>query len=220
MAKSVLTPFQKVILDAVCKEKFITDNFWMAGGTALSEFYLQHRLSDDFDFFTDSEIDLEEIRKKLSGIIKQPEIKSVEYRTVQSSKVFFLKSGQKEVVKTDFNYFPFPKFGKMKNYKGLKIASLLDIAISKLDTILIRNKARDFVDFYFIQKKHPFELDFLLKRLEKQISIGVDRLMLASSFSKVESLKDYPKILKKFSKKEMVSFFLDLAKKQKDKIVK
>ena len=59
--KSILTPFQKAILEGICQEKFITENFVFGGGTALSEFYLKHRYSEDFDFFTENEIPLEEI---------------------------------------------------------------------------------------------------------------------------------------------------------------
>lgn len=218
--KSILTPFQKEILDGICQEKFITDNFWLAGGTALSEFYLQHRYSEAFDFFTDNEGVLEKTRIKLVSALKKLDAKSVEYRTIQSSKIFFLKGNQKEVIKTDFNYFPFPKFGKMKNYNGLKIASLLDITISKLDAILTRNKARDFVDLYFIQKKQPLDLDFLLKKLEEQISLKIDPLFLAGRLFKAQEIKDYPKMIKSFSKEKMVEYFVNLAKNQRSKIIK
>lgn len=218
--KSILTPFQKLIFEAICKEKFITENFWFSGGTALSEFYLKHRYSEDFDFFTDKEVRLKEIKTRMDEMLKGLGMKSVEYRTIQSSRVFFLKSGQREVVKTDFNLMSFPKFGQMKTYKNLRIESLLDIALSKIDTILTRNKARDFVDFYFIQKESSFDLDTLLEKVEERDSSKIDPLYLASCFLKIERLKDYPKMIKKLSKEEMVAFFLDLAKQQKSKIVK
>lgn len=217
--KSILTLFQKTILDEICQEKFITDNFYMTGGTALAEFYLKHRYSDDFDFFTENEIPLENIKAKLEKIFNKLDIKSVEYRQIQSAKVFFLKSGGNEVVKTDFNFFPFTKFGEPKNYKNLKILSLLDIAVSKLDTILTRSKARDFVDFYFIQKKHPFNLDFLLQKLEEKISGKVDPLFLGSCLLKIENLHDYPKMIKKFSPEEMIAYFINLAGGLKKEIV-
>jgi len=218
--KSILTPFQKEILDIICQEKYITDNFWLAGGTALSEFYLQHRLSEDFDFFTDNEISLDNLKTKLDKVLKNTGAKSVEYRTIQMAKIFFLKGSQKEVVKTDFNYFPFPKFGTSKYYNGLKIASLIDIAISKIDAILNRDKARDFVDFYFIQKTKPFDLKFLIKKSEDQAGVKTDPLFLASCFLKAEKVKDYPKILVPFNKEEMVAYFIDLASQQKSKIIK
>jgi len=150
--KTILTPFQKAIFEEICKDKFITDNFYFGGGTALSEFYLHHRLSEDLDFFTESEIPFEKIRMRMDKISKKLGIKSIEYREIQSAKVFFLNKSKKEIVKIDFNYLPYYHFEKGKKYKNLKIQSLVDIAISKLDTILTRKQARDFVDFYFIQR--------------------------------------------------------------------
>lgn len=216
--KSVFTPFQRSILNRICQEKFITENFCFGGGTALSEFYLNHRLSDDLDFFTENDVSFDLLRKAVNKIVSDLEIKSVEYLEVQATKIFFLKSNQKEVVKTDFNYFPYYHFGKGKKYKNLNIQSLTDIATSKLDTILTRKQARDFVDFYFIQKEHQFNLDFLLKKIKEKFRWKVDPLYLASCFLKAEDLRDYPKMIKPFSKKDMISFFINLAKDQKRKI--
>lgn len=219
--KSILTPFQKTILDGICKEKFITDNFYMGGGTALAEFYLHHRYSEDFDFFTENEIPLEDIKKKFSEFCKKLGIKSVELRQIQSAKIFFLKGGKSnEKIKTDFNFFPFPKFGKPKIYKGLKVLSLLDIAICKLDTILTRCKARDFVDLYFIQKENPFDLNYLVKKDEEANFFKIDPVYLASRLLLVEDLHDYPKMVKPFLPEEMIEYFHDLAKSLKPQIVK
>jgi len=218
--KSILTPFQKSILDEICREKFITENFVFGGGTALSEFYLKHRYSEDFDFFTENQILFDELRIKLVSLSRKLGIKSVEYREIQSAKIFFLKGNKREVVKTDFNYFPFPNFSKAKIYKGLRISSLQDIAISKLDTILTGNKARDFVDFYFIQKEHPFNFEFLLRKIEEKFSLKIDPLFLGSRLLQINKLKDYPKMIKNFSSKDLVAYFDELAKDQRNKIVK
>lgn len=217
--KSVLTSFQKSILNGICEEKFITDNFVLGGGTALSEFYLKHRYSEDFDFFTENEVSFENLRIKLETLVKKLGIKSVEYREIQSSKIFFLKSDQKETVKTDFNYFPFPSFGKSTRYKGLKIESLLDITVSKLDAILTRSKARDFVDFYFIQKYKNYPLDSLLNLLKNKYRLSVDPLYLGGCFLKIEKLKDYPKMIKKLETEDVIIFFNRLAKQQRKKII-
>lgn len=216
--RTILTPFQKAILEEICKDKFIIDNFVFGGGTALSEFYLQHRLSEDLDFFTENEISFEKLRTSMDKIAKKLKIKSVEYREIQSAKVFFLKRGGKEVIKTDFNYFPYYHFERGKKYKNLTVQSLADIATSKLDTILNRKQARDFVDFYFLQKEHPFSLEFLLKRIKEKFRWKVDPLYLASCFLKAENLQDYPKMIKTFSRKDMISYFINLAKDQKKNI--
>jgi len=44
-------------LDEINKNKYLTSNFYFTGGTALSKYYLQHRYSDDLDFFSEKQID-------------------------------------------------------------------------------------------------------------------------------------------------------------------
>ena len=53
--KSILSQNQKDILAIISKDKLICDNFYLTGGTALAEFYLHHRLSEDLDFFSENE---------------------------------------------------------------------------------------------------------------------------------------------------------------------
>lgn len=54
---SILTKGQKIILDELIQNNYLRENYYLTGGTALSEFYLHHRYSDDMDFFTEKEID-------------------------------------------------------------------------------------------------------------------------------------------------------------------
>jgi hypothetical protein len=49
---NILTPLQRRFLDAFSKTE-LTKDFFLTGGTALAHFYLQHRLSEDLDFFTE-----------------------------------------------------------------------------------------------------------------------------------------------------------------------
>ncbi len=53
--KSILTPHQQKILDIISEEKYFTERFYLAGGTALSEFYFKHRISEDLDLFCEKE---------------------------------------------------------------------------------------------------------------------------------------------------------------------
>ncbi len=50
MGKTILTPTQRQVLDILAKNSKFT-SFYLTGGTALSEYYLHHRLSEDLDFF-------------------------------------------------------------------------------------------------------------------------------------------------------------------------
>ena len=55
MGKTILTPKQLNFLELVQADTQITKRFYFTGGTALAEFYLQHRLSEDIDLFTEEE---------------------------------------------------------------------------------------------------------------------------------------------------------------------
>ncbi len=55
MGKNILTPSQHFVLDLAIREEDLTDWFYFTGGTALSQFYLHHRYSEDLDFFSQTE---------------------------------------------------------------------------------------------------------------------------------------------------------------------
>lgn len=74
MGKTILTPKQSQFLELTSKDKQITSRFYLTGGTALSEFYLKHRLSYDIDLFTEKqEVDqrlVEAFFKKISHALE------------------------------------------------------------------------------------------------------------------------------------------------------
>jgi hypothetical protein len=47
----ILTEGQKAVIRPIARS-LLRQEFFLTGGTALSAFYLQHRYSDDLDFFT------------------------------------------------------------------------------------------------------------------------------------------------------------------------
>ncbi|MEW6607226.1 MAG: nucleotidyl transferase AbiEii/AbiGii toxin family protein [bacterium] len=52
MKIQVLTKSQKKLLKEISLFSAMKNDFFLTGGTALSAFYLQHRYSEDLDFFT------------------------------------------------------------------------------------------------------------------------------------------------------------------------
>jgi len=217
---SILSSFQREILEKLSKNYFITENFYFSGGTALSEFYLKHRFSEDFDFFTVRETDLKSLATNVKPIFKSLNVDLIDFQEEASSKIFFIKKGGKEKIKVDFNFWAFERLNKGRKFNSLIVDSIFDIAVNKLYTILTRKKARDFVDFYFIlQAYKSFTLGKLFNGLRKKYDWVVDPLYLATCFLKIEDLHDYPKMIKEFSPEEMISYFIELAKNQKKRIV-
>jgi len=52
----ILTKQQKLALKLLAKTD-ISANFYFSGGTALAYYYLEHRKSEDLDFFSEVEFD-------------------------------------------------------------------------------------------------------------------------------------------------------------------
>lgn len=221
MGKSILTTKQLNFLELVSNDKQITKRFYFTGGTALAEFYLQHRLSEDIDLFTEiEEVNqsvIESFLKKISPKLSIVEIKKSQFLGLFSYTLIF-KDGER--LKVDFNYYPFLRINKGKNFKNLEVDSLYDIAVNKVQTILTRVRSRDFIDLYFIMKAFDYSLGQLIRDSKVKFDWHIDHVTLASQFIKVNELSDFPTMLVPFDRKAMEKFFLDLAKSLEDGIFK
>ena len=102
--KSILSQNQKDILTIISKDKIICNNFYLTGGTALAEFYLHHRLSEDLDFFSEGEFEPQNISVFLEKIKKVAKIKKVEFQQSFNRNLFFLNLTDGDKIKTEFTY--------------------------------------------------------------------------------------------------------------------
>lgn len=221
MGKSILTPKQLNFLELIQQEKQITSRFYFTGGTALAEFYLQHRLSEDIDLFTEEEevnqVAIGAFLEKISPKLDVKEIKPTQFMGLFSYVLIF---NDGEQLKVDFNYYPFPRINKGKKYKDLEVDSVYDIAVNKVQTMFTRIRSRDFIDLYFIMKQLDYSLDQLIKDVRNKFDWNVDRVTLASQFARVKEITELPTMLVEFDQKEMEKFYLDLIKSLEGDIFK
>ena len=77
-SKSILTQKQSAFLDKIGHNDFFVKNFYLTGGTALSAYYLKHRISDDLDFFSVNPI-IEVLIIIFSELAKSPPIMLILY---------------------------------------------------------------------------------------------------------------------------------------------
>lgn len=209
----ILSKNQNILLSILAKEKTMTDNFYLTGGTALAEFYLQHRFSEDLDFFSENEFDPQVISSLFKKIKKDFNIEKVSYEQSFNRNLFFLKL-KNDSIKTEFTYFPFTRIDLKQKFGELSIDSLLDISVNKVFTIYQKPRSRDFIDLYcIIQEKKEWTIDSLIEKAQIKFDHFVDPLQLASQFVKCEELKDYPRMLKKIDEKDWQSFFINEAKR-------
>ena len=218
MAKTILTSFQRKLLDILAIDPYITKRFYFTGGTVLSEFYLQHRLSEDFDLFSEKEVYLPQIISFLTKIKSKVGIIEREHRPFMGLHSFMLHLKDEGKFKIDFNLYPHPRINIGKKYKNLHIDSLYDIAVNKVHTLFMKPRARDFVDLYFIFRETDFKLERLILDAKAKFDWHIDLLLLGSQMKKVTILKDLPRMLKPFDTKDMERFFLSLSKKLEGKI--
>ncbi len=217
MGKELLTKFQQVFLNEVKKTKFIK-NFYLTGGTALAIFYLNHRYSEDFDFFSTQEIlDLLPINIFLKKFKENFKVDQLTFQKSFNRNIFFLKWRDEEL-KVEFTYFPFEPIGIGLKEDNLTIDSILDIGVNKIFSIYQKPRMRDFIDLYFIIKEERLELKTLIEKAKLKFDWQIDLLNLGTQLIKIKTLKDYPKMKKKIKEKELIDFFINEAEKLKDEI--
>lgn len=219
--KSILSQNQKDLLTIISKDKLICDNFYLTGGTALAEFYLQHRLSEDLDFFSENEFEPQSISVFLEKIKKVGKIEKVEFQQSFNRNLFFLDLADGDKIKTEFTYFPFPRIEKKEKIGNLYIDSLLDIAVNKVFTIYQKPRARDFIDLYFIlQKDKSLSLNDLVRKAQIKFDNYLDPIQLGAQYMKVKEAQDFPKMLLDIKDQVWQDFFITEAKKLSRQIIK
>ncbi len=221
MAKKIkiLTKEQEKFLDIVSSEKYFCRKFYFTGGTPLTAFYLSHRLSEDIDLFSEEEIYLPSIKIFIGKIQKKLKLGKVDYRQFLGLHSFQLFFPNKEILKVDFNYYPFPRIEKGMKYKNIEVDSVLDIAVNKIHTISMKPRARDFIDIYFIIKEMNYNIDDLLMKAKVKFDWHIDPIQLGSRLFLAKDAADYPRMLKKINHREWKNFFLNEAKKLKNQVL-
>ena len=215
---TILSQNQTRILGMLSKEKSVYDHFYLTGGTALAEFYLEHRLSEDLDFFAEDIFEPQDISIILKKLQKKMGIRHIRSEQSFNRNLFFLEL-ENDVIKTEFTYFPFTRIEKKKKIDDLFIDSLVDIAVNKVFTIYQKPRSRDFIDLYFILKKENWNIDDLVKNAQIKFDHYVDPIQLGSQFLKAKELKDYPKMIIQIDNTIWQDFFVAEAKRLEKQIL-
>lgn len=218
MAETILSRNQAKILEAVSNDNTMCKEFYLTGGTALAEYYLRHRLSEDLDFFSEREFDTQAISAFFAKNKKLLGIKKIDFQQSFNRNLFFLHL-KNDIVKTEFTYFPFPRIEKKVQKNSLFIDSLLDIAVNKLFTIYQKPRARDFIDLYLIMERTGWSVEYLAKKTKTKFDWHIDYLQLGSQFLLAKKVKDYPYMLVKLGHRAWQDFFVEQAMQFGKKII-
>ena len=226
MGKSILTSKQLNFLELTQAQAYIAKNFYLTGGTALSEFYFKHRLSEDIDLFSEKEVKPHAVEPFLKAISPKLGISKIIKENFLGLYTYKLQFKDGTILKVDFNYYPFPRIEKGIYFGKLEVSSIYDIAVNKVHTISMRTRARDYIDLYFIFKKTEYKPEKYLHRMridsQAKFDWPLEAKNLAAAFLKAKDLKkqDFPRMLVPFNQKDMVDFFLKQAKSLESEIFK
>jgi predicted nucleotidyltransferase component of viral defense system len=173
----VLYPVQDEILNAI--GEVFGDAFYLTGGTALSRFYFQHRLSEDLDLFTETE----NMKTAVPRVVKAMESLGHEV-TVEVSSVTFgrlfvsLKSGRK--LKVDLVAdFPLEKPKAVGNFY---VDTLTNMAVNKLTAFEDRAELKDLIDLYFIVREGGVNVEEILELADRKgVPVPYEELLAINS---------------------------------------
>lgn len=219
--KSILTAHQREVLELVSQEAYFTKKFYLAGGTALSEFYLKHRISEDLDFFSErQEVNPIPVTRFFEDRLSLLKLEKIETKRVLGLYSLFLHFQDQEILKVDFNYYPFPRIEKGLKFNELEIESIYDIGVDKVHTVVLKPRARDFIDIYFIVKEKNYGFEELLMQAKAKFDWDISLVELGARFVEGSKMMDFPRMLKEIEYREWQNFFIEQAKKLKKEIFK
>ncbi len=195
----ILTNFQKEALKEVGKSELSRFFVW-SGGTALSFYYLQHRLSADLDFMSQDLFPDEYLLIEFRKIARKLGVKSIEEQKKLNRHEFWLKKG-KEVLRMEFVFYPFPHIRppqKLKEF-NIKIDSIEDMLTNKAQAAYERSEPKDIFDLYCILLIKKINFFRIFKWVEKKFGVKIDPVLFAAEVLKgAEKLEEIrPSILKK-----------------------
>lgn len=149
----------------------LVKKFYLTGGTALSAFYLHHRLSIDLDFFSDKPFSYNELTIFLNTIKEKFKLHEIAAVKIFDRWQFTIET--KEPVKLEFVYFNHEKkrLKPLKKHMDIFIDSLDDIAANKTLAYFDRNEPKDLFDLYYLINKGGFSVFRLLKLVHDKFGI-------------------------------------------------
>lgn len=212
MGKEILSEKQLKFLELVSRSRDVTDHFYLTGGTALAAFYLNHRESEDLDFFSEKEMEPLAIEAFLKKNQKGLGFKTFEFQRSFNRNLYFL-AFRGAVLKTEFTFFPFSPLEQGKREGLLRIDSLRDIAVNKAFTISQQPRARDFIDLLFILQKTKWQLLDLIRDARAKFDAHIDLVQLGANLLKVRDRKDMPKMIVRLDAKKLERFFVEEARR-------
>lgn len=200
----ILTELQEKVLEIFFSVPELKQFFYLTGGTALSAFYLQHRLSNDMDMFTHS-VDIETAAPLFEDALKNADIEFTKERSSSTFRRYKVGGSLQVDLVRDVDF----RLGSPQLKSAFMVDSPQNIALNKVLAIYGRLDPKDYVDLYFLK---PFlNLDIMkVIGIAKNKDAGIEAFQWAKVILDAESIEILPRMIKPVSLKELKSFFSGL----------
>lgn len=183
-------------------------DFYLAGGTALA-LQIGHRVSVDFDLFSENPIDkslLDKVKRVFSGKSVIPSVNNPKELTiwVDETKITFL-------------HYPFSRLEELAFSNGVSLIGIREIAATKAYTVGRRGSFKDYVDLYFIIKNGYAPFEEIMKLAEKKYGGDFNSRLFLEQLIYLDDVEDMEIIFLKepVDKKTVQEFFVSEVEKIK-----
>ncbi len=130
--------------------------FYLTGGTALGRFYLNHRFSEDLDFFINADSQYQHYISELKNKITDKFTVNIQQSLFADDYTRFFITEDELFLKIEFvndvSYYP----GKPVNYKFGKIDTPINILSNKLTALIGRDEPKDIFDIIHLSLNYSF----------------------------------------------------------------
>lgn len=199
-----LTKNQKLAIEVLANSD-LSNKFYWSGGTLLAVKYLNHRKSEDVDFFSNERFGREELEDWLNDFMKRSGLKKFKEEKIYDRWEFGFEGG--EGLRVEFVYYNHDRKTLVKRvkYKGVMVDSLDDIAANKTLAFIDRNEPKDLFDIYFLIKKTKFTPKKLLDLVERKFGCEFEEgLFWSESYRKAPLLDKMVHLILNKNKSELI----------------
>ena len=155
MHDEALSQSTRELLTVFTKHRKLLEGFYLTGGTALT-LHLGHRESDDLDFFSQRPFNSQRLLQHLEPMGRSDNVE-LDKGTLNA----YINK-----VKVQFLHYPYKLLEKPRDWKGITISSLIDIACTKCVTISTRGSKKDFIDMYALLQH--YSLKEILRKVKQK----------------------------------------------------
>jgi hypothetical protein len=184
--RGLLTPIQRAFLSAFA-ELADQSAFFLTGGTALTEFYLGHRLSFDLDLFTSEESLILPFSYQVQSLAERHRLDISVVRRFAIYVEFLVTQGDESLRVALALDSPFRFAPPLPCEYGVHVNPFADLKVDKLLAYYGRAEPRDAVDLYFILGQEPLESLLELAALKDP---GFDLYWFAVALNRAADLPD------------------------------